>query len=895
MLPNRVLICSSGLPNHEALAGALRISHPSLTVKSMDDPDAAALALTSAEVLAVIASPAAVKLIGNAPESGVACFSAFVPAIDTSISNDSDWIPMSILPDGSCPTLQAALTGLLRGMERMQKQSESYGRRYEDLVQALPDIVYELDINDRFSLVNDSIKLLGYTPQELLGKHYSALLYNEDVLSMDRETLLSEYSGERTGLALSPKLFNERRGINRKTSGLEVRLRKKNAESGAVHDMIGEVISYGEVSAAGTYAEKGDGSLKGSVGIIRDVTLRRKSEEMLRKLYQAVDQLSVSVFIVNHLFEIEYVNPLFFMLTGFTPTEVIGTNIFKYLAVLPEKAAEMRKQIQDGLDLRDEVVVPKQNDGQFWAEISVSPVRSPSGIISHAIAIIDDISSRKTMEDLLRSTRLEAENATLTKTKFLSSMTHELKNPITGILSAANLVKAQPEQIDRRMDSIIENAQALLSMLSGILDYVRSEGGEARTQKLVIPLKPFVENLCAPYMLKARSKGLSFQIKEISEGNIETDPDRLQRALTTIVDNAVKFTESGTIEIAAIIEREEMNVPHLSFTVRDTGVGIINSEKEQVFIPFSQSHKGARPHPRGAGIGLALARNLVRTLGGEIRLDSKDGQGSVFTLIVPVGSPVSTQNDYSPSAYVVLLVDDNEINLKYLSTLVQNFGYRVLTANGASEAFRILEDRYVDVAILDIQMPGYSGIELAKAIRAYAGSRYSPNMPLFAMTAFNPEEMEEMGDTGKLFQEVFVKPVDVRKLTVQIEEAIMPREIVPLAFINAAFTGRDLEQVAAMETLEETVTKACTALRNVLKGNNRARIDVKAETGKIIQVFNRFAYNGGVELTKLFFEHYTDEDHSVLNGLINRIERMVVSVCDKRKNQKGRKNDRIDS
>jgi len=242
---------------------------------------------------------------------------------------------------------------------------------------------------------------------------------------------------------------------------------------------------------------------------------------------------------------------------------------------------------------------------------------------------------------------------------------------------------------------------------------------------------------------------------------------------------------------------------------------------------------------------------------------------------------------------VVLLVDDNKINLKYLGTLVENSGYRVLTASSATEAFRILEDRYVDVAVLDVQMPGYSGVELAKTIRAYAGTRYSPDMPLFAMTAFNPEELEEMGDTGKLFREIFLKAVDVRKLTASIEEAIIPREAVSLAFINAAHAGIDSEQDFGMATMEDVMAKACSALRMVLKGNNKERIDVRAETVKITQVFSRFASDYGMELTKLFFEHYADEDHSVLNGLINRIERMTATVFSKRR--KGQIHDSTDS
>ncbi len=767
--------------------------------------------------------------------------------------------------------VSAYLAGFASLLERDGKGAD-YEHRYENLVQALPDIVYELDPQGVITFLNSSIELLGYKPAELIGKHFSILLHEEDAKAVDRDKVLSDYLGQHTGLALSPKLFNERRSIDRRTSELEVRLKKKHHTGFASSDLIGEVISYGEVSAAGEYDVSGVRDFKGSVGIIRDVTLRRKSEEMLRKLYQAVDQLASCVFVVNHAFETEYVNPAFFLLTGFSPAEVIGRSIFRFFAFPPEKAEGMRKHVQDGFDLREEVIVPKARGGQFWVDFALSPVRSPNGIVTHAIAIVDDVSARKGMEELLKAARREADNANQAKTRFLASMTHELKNPITGIMTAAKLIQMVPEEGPKRASSILEYAQSLQDILGGILDYVRSEGGDSVIHRLSFPLSAFMETTCAPYRRNAAAKGLDFKLQLQGDDTIDSDPDRLGRAIGILIDNAVKFTNAGAVVISAQVERMEGNVPHLRVLVNDTGLGIESEDKDRIFQPFTRVGEIRGVESRGAGIGLALARNLVRVLGGEIRMDSHPGSGSSFTLIVPSGVPASIEHSSTGSPYVLLLVDDNEVNLEYMRTLIENSGYKVQTAASAAEAFKVLEAHYVDAAILDIQMPGYNGFELGKAIRAYAGNRYAPSMPLFAMTAHDPGELVE---PSRVFREVFAKPADIRGLLVSVRDALAERETVSTLYFNANFAGRKNERIAAIAVLRESAMEALSRIRLALS-EEASRIDVRGEAGKLSSVFQRFGHPAALELVKLFIEYYAIEEPGLLLGMVDRIEGMAL-------------------
>ncbi len=683
-------------------------------------------------------------------------------------------------------------------------------RRYEDLVHSLPDIVYELDSDGRFTFVNNSIGILGYEPADLVGKHFSMLLYEEDAEAVDRTSVLESFHGVATGPALSPKLFNERRSIERRTENLEVRLRRKPGGRLGAGDMIVTVISYGEVTAAGEYAMRSPSrDFMGSVGVIRDITLRRKSEEMLRKLYQAVDQLSTGVLVADRSFLIEYVNPGFFRIAGLRPPDVIGAELFSFFDFAPGKAEEIRSLVLEGFDANVEVRLAPSPDQGPWVALHASPVRSPSGSITHAILICEDISQRKAMEELVGLAKEEAERANSAKSDFLASMSHELKSPVASVLAAARLIEMGGPEPERRAASIIASAQGLLDMLGDILDFVRFETGTGVLRRYAFPLSGFVARICDPARKAAEAKGLAFEVGPVPSENLRSDPDRLGRAFAAILDNAVSFTERGKVRVEASIERREGNAPYLLLSVADTGPGIMIEDQGRIFSPFVQL---SSPYTKrgGAGIGLSLARNIIRALGGEVRLQSEVNKGSVFTLLVPAGDPEPRPSaERSPSArrsYRLLVVDDNEVNLEYMAAILANAGHRSLTASSGAEALRLLERTPPDAAILDIQMPGMSGIELGRKIRGNPGGRYDPSLPLVALTAFDPEEV---GRSGVDFDGVFDKPVDVPKLLSFLDTAIDRREAPSAAALAEFWAGRGAEgERALMAALAEIPTLA---------------------------------------------------------------------------------------
>ncbi|HUW40954.1 MAG TPA: ATP-binding protein [Rectinemataceae bacterium] len=762
----------------------------------------------------------------------------------------------------------------------------SLERRYENLVHSLPDIVYELDDEGRFTFINNSVRLLGYDPADLVGRHFSVLLNEEDAAVVDRSTVLELFKGARTGPALSPKLFNERRAIDRRTENLEVRLRRKSGTRAGSDDMIATVISYGEVTAAGEYEPEGEiPSFVGSVGVIRDITLRRKSEEMLRELYQAVDQFNAGVLVADRNFRVEYVNPTFFRISALAPQDVLGSELFSFFDIDARQAEEFRSLVLGGFDVRDEVrLKPRLGSaerrsaeagspgaesaaGGSWTAIHASPVRSPAGSVTHAILICEDIGRRKAMEELVDMAREEAERANKAKSDFLASMSHELKSPVASVLAAARLIEMGSPEPERRASAIIASAQGLLGILGDILDFVRFETGAGTVRKYAFPLASFVARACESARAAAEAKGLEFILAPVPDETILSDPDRLERALAALVDNAVTFTEKGFVRVDAAVERRPGNVPYLLVTVADSGEGIPAEDQGRIFSPFVQL---ASPYTKrgGAGIGLSLARNIVRALGGEIRLHSEVAKGSAFTILLPVGEPAP-----APSAvpgpnrvYRLLVVDDNEVNLEYMAAILANAGHRTDTASSGAEALRLLEERPPDCAILDIQMPGMSGIELGRKIRSYSGNRYDPDLPLIALTAFDPEEVAR---SGVDFDAVFAKPVDVPKLLERMDEAVDLRERLDSESYRSIWSGRGAELGQAISAADADVPRL---LEDVDAATRSGRVEsVRAVARELDSIFSHLALErAGASLRRLVLA-LEDEDQAVARSRAVRL------------------------
>jgi len=708
--------------------------------------------------------------------------------------------------DGDSPKwkkeLAPYLRRLLRIRHRLAIESSHVAKRYEDLVEALPDVIYELDVDGKFTFVNQAVKFLGYTPEELIGKHFSAILFEEDVPHVSRDQVLPLYNKNRTGSRNAPKLFDERRGVDRKTENLELRIRRHKGADSMGKELIASVISYGEIASAGAYRAIGDIKEKvfvGTVGIIRDITLRRKSEDMLRKMYQAVDQSPVAVAVLDREMVIEYVNPAFFSMTGSGPDQAIGRKVGEYLgeASDPGTYDDLVTSIRSGIDWKGDLRCPRIGSDPFWSSVLVSTIRSPSGGVTHYLCLMEDISRKRTLDDLLRRAKESAEDASRAKSEFLANMSHELRTPLAGIISLSEVLlsdRPQDRQIDR-LTGVQQSAKSLLSILNDLLDLSKIEARAVDIKHEDFTIKECVDETLLSFKALAADKGLSFQYTVDDGGfpQVNTDKGRLCQIISNLVSNAVKFTEQGGVDVRCSIRAKD-DMPAIFVSVRDTGIGISGMDQQKLFKHFSQIDNALSKKYAGTGLGLAISRELVLKLGGDISVESTPGMGSTFSFYIPIAAPgtIEPELDDMPNSasrkLSLLVAEDNPVNRDYLRFILEKVGHRVETVADGLSVLQNLEKGDFDAILMDIQMPGMDGISATNTIRTYTGIGFDPRIPVIALTAYNEEELGE-AYTQANFDGHISKPINARNLVTLLDTIVRKKEYFDIAKIRRQYVA----------------------------------------------------------------------------------------------------------
>ncbi|MCF6149666.1 MAG: EAL domain-containing protein [Candidatus Kuenenia sp.] len=283
-------------------------------------------------------------------------------------------------------------------------------QRYKRLVEMLPDIIYRIDANGYFTFVNEAVRVFGYQPEELIGKHFSELIHPEDIKKVSRAEVLLGYSGKAENDQPPPKLFDERRTGPRKTTGLQIRIKSK--ESREYMEYTIQVIKWPkkqekiiEVNAAGYYdtdVMKSDKQFIGTVGVIRDITVSKHAEEMICTLSLAVEQSPTMIVVTDIKGHIDYVNPKFSKVTCFEPSEVIGKNLMD--VIRPEGSQSKEgKTLWETIALKgewkEEFSSRKKQGEPFWMSLSLSSIKNNEGVVTHYLAIMEDITEHKQAEE----------------------------------------------------------------------------------------------------------------------------------------------------------------------------------------------------------------------------------------------------------------------------------------------------------------------------------------------------------------------------------------------------------------------------------------------------------------------------------------------------------------
>jgi signal transduction histidine kinase/CheY-like chemotaxis protein len=362
----------------------------------------------------------------------------------------------------------------------------------------------------------------------------------------------------------------------------------------------------------------------------------------------------------------------------------------------------------------------------------------------------------------LEEARARAEDASRVKSRFLATMSHELRTPIHGVLGGASMLESAGVNDEQRahLGTIRTSAEAMLVVVNDVLDFSKIEAGKLELERLPFDLRRCVREACAVVAPQAEAKGLRLGVT-VADGVpawLSGDPHRVRQILLNLLGNAVKFTARGGVDVGVAIDGEDGAV---LIDVHDTGIGIPEEARGRLFQPFTQADSSTTRRFGGTGLGLAIVRQLVLAMGGTIEVTSAPEAGTRFSLRLPLVASDPPAEAEAPSAcasvagLTVLLAEDNPINRKIGTSMLEKLGVRVDLANDGEAAVAAFRERGYDAILMDCMMPGLDGFGATRAIREIEARRDDgERIPIVAVTAaaFSDERRrcEEAGMDGFL-------------------------------------------------------------------------------------------------------------------------------------------------
>lgn len=481
-----------------------------------------------------------------------------------------------------------------------------------------------------------------------------------------------------------------------------------------------------------------------------DISDKKASDAEVFKLVQAIEQSPFPILITDSRRRIEFVNQAFTETTGYSREEAIGQtpSLLKSGRTPAGTYIDMNESLKKKSTWKGEFCNQRKNGSTYIDSVVISPLTGADGKVSHYVSIRQDITESKKnelelqiyqskLEDLVSARTQElseakalAEQANSAKSNFLATISHEIRNPLGGILGISELLSLQT--LSAEAAELVTLQKSAISQLTGllnnVLDYSKIEAGMFEFESHSFVLGELINNIANLKRIRCAQKGLEFHVFSESPKDKKYigDPIRIRQIIQNLLSNAYKYTKKGSITLSVKTTPWNESCDMVTISVKDTGLGMSREDQANLFQPFVQAEQDNKLKAQGTGLGLSIVRKLATMMNGGAEVESELGRGSTFTIRFQLQRAMSGNSEYKPTSSIelkrklkILIADDDSLTRKIMLKLLRNHGHEVLEAVDGESALLSLSKQAFDVVITDFSMPDMTGADLllhAKAV-----------------------------------------------------------------------------------------------------------------------------------------------------------------------------------
>lgn len=508
--------------------------------------------------------------------------------------------------------------------------------------------------------------------------------------------------------------------------------------------------------------------------------LKSRVETISGQLTKIAGHISEVIFEVDLNGNWSYLNPTWEKLTGIPVNKTLGNPYHRYLKDEQGEPIKLTLNFKENAGIFSQVVQCQTPLGELkWLDITSKAIRSDTGRLEGFIGSIVDVTAQKNSEQALIEAKERATSANKAKDEFLSTMSHEIRTPLNAVIGISHLLimeNPKEEQMEN-LKALKYSSEHLLSLVNDILDFNKISSGSLELEEADFSLDQILDGLQSIFKSKAEQKNISFVIRKAPEvpDVLLGDTTRLTQILTNLVNNGIKFTKRGGVVLEISILQENEEFTEVKFMVEDTGIGISDQKRQQIFQPFAQAETNTTRKYGGTGLGLAISKQLLEIMDSELQLESELDVGSIFSFnlkfknncSLPICKETPDEKKVeeilgSLKGMNVLIVDDNRLNTMVVQKLLSKWDAQFDIAENGLVALKMATLNRYDLILMDLQMPVMNGYESSRSIRENDNS-LNRQVPIYALSASTGaniiQEIQECGMDGLIH-----KPFKPRKI-----------------------------------------------------------------------------------------------------------------------------------